>query len=77
MPSDRKRTLTLNRETLRSLTVTEMAAIAGGAKAPPPTETSHSCGCSNGCPTATCKSRCDCCPSHHCLAPGMIFRRAV
>ena len=73
MSSDRKRTLTLNRETLRSLTVTEMQAIAGGA--PKPTETSHTCGCaSKTCPTGTCHSKCDCCPSHHCVAPGVIFR---
>jgi hypothetical protein len=75
MASVRKR-LTLNRETVRSLTHSEMQTIAGGA-VPKPTETSHTC---KTCPTQqTCKTKCGNCPcgSHHvCPTKGtvVVFR---
>jgi len=72
MTSDRKRTLSLNRETIRALTTGEMQGIAGG-RAPNPTETSHSCGCSTKCPSKTCPPP-PCSKScHHCVGGGMVF----
>jgi hypothetical protein len=73
MNANRKRTLSLNRETIRALTTGEMQGIAGGA--PKPTETSHSCGCTTTCPTKTCPPPPCSSSCHHCVAgPVVMFR---
>ena len=55
MPSDRKRSLVLNRETIRVLSSQEMAFVGGGANDPPPFTTNK--------PPAS-KTCCAC--THHC-----------